>query len=140
MTAVAAQPTWRADYSALAMEAVDRLLEADALKELPLADQLEFRVHAMYIRRFLSLRSGTELTGSLVDSTDFPLFVADLIRRTFDAIVDVTPEEVDVYAALLKDLSDSVDEHRREADHDCLRELQHATAETLLSEIYRIAR
>jgi hypothetical protein len=140
MAAVAAQPTWRADYGALAIEGVDRLLDAPALTELPLGDQLELRVHAMYIRRFLSLRSATDVTGSLVDSTDFPIFVADLIRGTFDAILDVTPEQLDAFAAVLKDLADSVDEYRREADHDCLRELQHAAAETLLSEIHRTAR
>jgi hypothetical protein len=140
MTAVAAQPTWRTDYGALAIEAVERLLDAPALKERPLADQLELRVHAMYIRRFLSLRIGDDITGSLADSTDFPIFVADLIRGTFDAIVDMTPEQLDAFAALLKDLADSVDEYRREADHDCLRELQHAAAETLLSEIYRTGR
>jgi hypothetical protein len=140
MTAVAAQPTWRTDYGALAMEGVDRFLDAPALAELPLADQLELRVHGMYIRRFLTLRSANDVTGSLADSADFPIFVADLIRRTFDAIVEVTREQLDAFAALLKDLADSVDEYRREADHDCLRELQHAAAETLLSEIHRIAR
>ena len=58
MTAVAAQPTWRADYGALAMEGVERLFDAPALTELPLADQLELRVHGMYIRRFLSPACG----------------------------------------------------------------------------------
>ena len=139
MVAVAARPTWRADYGALATEAVERLLETPALQALPLPDQLELRVHAMYIRRFLSLRIAGELNGSLADSTDFPIFVADLIRGTFDAIVDLTSEQVDAFAALLKDLSDSVDEHRREADYDCLRELQQAAAETLLAEIHRYA-
>jgi hypothetical protein len=140
MAAVAAQPTWRADYGDLAMEAVDRLVEAPALAELPLAEQVELRVHAMYIRRFLSLPAEPELNGSLVDATDFPIFVADLIRGTFDAIVDLTTEQVDAFVALLKDLSDSVDGYRREAEHDCVRELQQAAAETLLSEIHRIAR
>jgi hypothetical protein len=139
MTAIAAQPTWRADYGALALEAVDRLLAAPALRELPLSDHVELRVHATYIRKFLSLRAATENTVSLTESTDFPTFVADLIRGTFDAIVDTTIERMNAYAELLKDLSDSVDEYTKEADSGCLRELQHAAAETLLTEIYRIA-
>jgi hypothetical protein len=138
MSATAAQVTWRADYGTLATEAIDRLIDAPALKELPLCVQVELRVNATYIRRFLSLRSG-DITGSLADSTEFPIFVADLIRGTFDAIVDATLDRVDAYIELLKDLSDSVDEYTKEADHDCLRELQHAAAETLLTEIHRIA-
>jgi hypothetical protein len=139
MTAVAAQPTWRADYGALALEAVERLLEEPALGELSLADHMELRVNAMYIRRFLALRAETDITGSLVDSMDFPSFVADLIRGTFEAIGDVTLERIEAYMGLLKDIADSLNEYGKEADHDCLRELQHAAAETLLSEIYRIA-
>jgi hypothetical protein len=139
MSATAAHVTWRADYGTLATEAIDRLLDAPALKEQPLCVQVELRVNATYIRRFLSLRAGAELTGSLTDATEFPIFVADLIRGTFDSIVDTTLDRVDAYIELLKDLSDSVDEYTKEANHDCLRELQHAAAETLLTEIHRIA-
>jgi hypothetical protein len=139
MSATAAQVTWRADYGTLAMEAIDRLLDAPALRELPLYVQVELRVNATYIRRFLSLRTGTDITGSFAGSTEFPIFVADLIRGTFDVILDTATEQIEAYAQLLKDLSDSVDEYTKEADHDCLRNLQHAAAETLLTEIYRIA-
>jgi hypothetical protein len=139
MSATAAQLTWRTDYGTLAMEAVDRLLDAPAVGELPLCHQMELRVNAAYIRRFLSLRVASDSTDSLADSTTSPIFVADLIRGTFDAVVDATIERIDAYAELLKDLSNSVDEYTKEADHDCLRELQHAAAETLLSEIHRIA-
>jgi hypothetical protein len=138
--AVAERITWRADYGDLAVEAVDRVLAAPVLTELPLSAHLELRVNAAYIRNFLSLRTPPDDMGSLADSTEFPAFVADLIRGTFEAIVDdTTTERMNAYAELLKDLSDSVDEYTKEADHGCLRELQRAAAETLLTEIHRIA-
>jgi hypothetical protein len=138
--AAVAQLTWRTDYATLAMEAVDRVLEAPALKELPLCELVELRVHASYIDNFLSLRTASDDMASLVDSADFPTFVADLIRGTFDAIVDATVEQMEAFADLLGRVSESVDEYTKEIDEGCLRELQYATAETLLTEIYRISR
>jgi hypothetical protein len=139
MTAVAAQLSWRADYADLALEAVDRLLDAPAVKDLPLCEHVELRVNAAYIRNFLALRAATEGTDDLADSAEFPLFVADLIRGTFESIVDTTIERMNAYAELLKNLSDRVDEYTKERLHCSLRGLQHAAAETLLSEMYRIA-
>jgi hypothetical protein len=139
MTAVAAQLSWRTDYAELALEAVDRLLDAPAVKELPLCDHVELRVNAAYIRNFLALRTATDDMESIADSTDFPMFVGDLIRGTFDSIAETTIERMNAYAELLKNLSDRVDEYTKERLHCSLRGLQHAAAETLLSEMYRIA-
>jgi hypothetical protein len=138
--ALATRTTWNVDYRALANEALDRVLDVPAVKELPLCAQLELRVNAAYIANFLRLRTAIDTTGSLVDSLDFPMFVADLIRGTFDEIVDSTIEQTDAYAELLKEVSESVDAYAKELDGSCLRELQHAAAEALLTEIYRIAR
>jgi hypothetical protein len=76
---------------------------------------VELRVNASYIANFLALRTGMDATGSLVDSLNFPMFVADLLRGTVrhDCHCD---------------------------DRRCLRELQHAAADALLTEIYRITR
>jgi hypothetical protein len=138
--AVAAQPTWNVDHRTLATEALDRVLDVPTVSELPLCTQVELRVNASYIANFLALRTGIDATGSLVDSLNFPIFVADLIRGAFDAMVSATIEQTDAYAELLKEVSESVDAYAKELDESCLRELQHAAAEALLTEIYRITR
>ena len=138
--AVAAETTWNVDYRSLATEARDRVLDAPTIRELPLSAQVELRVNASYIANFLVLRTGMDATGSLVDSLNFPMFVADLLRGTFDTIVTATIEQTDAYAELLKEVSESVDEYAKELDESCLRELQHAAADALLTEIYRITR
>jgi hypothetical protein len=138
--AVAAETTWNVDYRSLATEALDRVLDAPTIRELPLSAQVELRVNASYIANFLALRTGMDATGSLVDSLNFPIFVADLLRGTFDTIVTATIEQTDAYAELLKEVSESVDEYAKELDESCLRELQHAAADALLTEIYRITR
>jgi hypothetical protein len=100
---------------------LDRVLDAPAIRELPLSARVELRVNAPYIANFLAFRTGMDATGSL-------------LRRTFDTIVTATIEQTDAYAELLKEVSESVHEYAKELDESCLRELQHAAADALLTE------
>jgi hypothetical protein len=140
MKAAVAQLTWKVDYRALAIEGLDRVLLAPALRKLPVPTHVEVRVAAANITDFFSLRQGTDGMASLVDAVDFPAFVADLIRGTFDAIVDASIQHMEAYGELLKEVSETVDEFLQDLEDDCLRHYQHLVADMLLSGIYRISR
>lgn len=61
---------------------------------------------------------GTEVLGQrarrALDAVDFPSFVAELIRGTFQAVVDATAQQVREYAKLVADLSQSLDNFTRD--------------------------
>lgn len=57
-----------------------------------------------------ALRQGTEQFGRLVQTVDFPKFVAQLISGTFDAIVDSSIRQMQAYGELLANVSKSVDQ------------------------------
>jgi hypothetical protein len=136
MDVTRAQLTWKTDYRSLAVEAVGRVVRLPALKELPLAEHVEVRAAAANILDFLALRPAGGTLAPLVDDVDFPGFVADLIRGMFDAIVDATVAQAEAYAELLNEVSATVDEFLQDVDDECLRRLQAATADLLLSGIY----
>jgi len=50
-----------------------------------------------------------EATRSTLDAIDFPQFVASLIQGTFKAIVDASIQQMEAYAALLKNVAATVD-------------------------------
>jgi hypothetical protein len=140
MKAAVAQFTWRVDGRALAIEAVGHVLRAPAVRALPLTAHVEARAAGANVTDFLSLRQGTDGKGPLVDAVDFPAFVADLIKGTFDAIVDASIRQMEAYAQLLKDVSDRVDEFLQDLEDDCLRHYQHLVADMLLTGIYQNSR
>ena len=140
MSATRAQLTWKTDYRSLATEAVERVIHLPALKELPLSDHVEARAAATNILDFLALRPARGTIASLLGEVDFPAFVAELVKGVFDAIVDATVQQTEAYAELLKQVSETVDEFLQEVDDDCLRELQGAVADAVLSGVYRCAR
>lgn len=49
-------------------------------------------------------------TAMLLQEVDFPSFVADLIQGTFNAVVGASIEQMEAYGALLKRVSESVDQ------------------------------
>ena len=51
-----------------------------------------------------------DLFGRFVESADFPAFVAELIQGTFQAIVDMTILQMDVYSGLVKNVAEAVGE------------------------------
>jgi hypothetical protein len=61
--------------------------------------------------------AGTEVIGGrarqALEAVDFPAFVAELIRGTFQAIVDATVQQVREYAGLVASLAQSVAEFSR---------------------------
>lgn len=140
MEATRAQLTWKTDYRALAVEAVERVIQLPALKELPLSEHVEARGAAANILDFLALRPAGVAGSSPVDEVDFPAFVAELIRGVFDAIVDASLRQAEAYADLLKQVSEAVDEFLQDVDDDCLRELQGAVADAVLSGVHRCSR
>jgi hypothetical protein len=135
-----AQLTWKVGYPTLALEAVDRILAAPALKELPLAAYLEVRGAAANVKDFLSLRARSDDADSAVAGVDFPPFVADLIKGTFEAITDASIQQLEDYAELLKNVAASVNEFAQELDEACLRRLQDAAADLLLAGVYALVR
>jgi hypothetical protein len=52
--------------------------------------------------------------SDLVESVDFPSFVATLIQGTFDAIVDASIRQMCAYTDLLRNVAKSVDEFMRD--------------------------
>jgi hypothetical protein len=61
--------------------------------------------------------AGTEVIGArarqALEAVDFPSFVAELIRGTFQAIVDATAQQVREYAGLVASIAQSVSEFSR---------------------------
>jgi len=51
-----------------------------------------------------------EVTRATLNAIDFPQFVASLIQGTFKAIVDASIQQMEAYAALLKNVSATVDQ------------------------------
>jgi len=45
-----------------------------------------------------------------LDAVDFPAFVADLLARTFGAVVDASIEQMDAYAELLADVASAIED------------------------------
>ena len=65
------------------------------------------------------VRAGTDAARAmaargLVDAVDFPSFVADLVKGTFDAIVDASVRQMEAYTELLRNVAKSVDEFMRD--------------------------
>ncbi len=142
MSAEPADLRWTADYPAIAIHAVDRIVEDQpALRTLDLTAHLDVRRAAATIKGFLALKPRLpDVADSLVQAIDFPVFVADLIEGTFDAIVDASIQQMKAYGALLQEVAEAVDQFLLERDDRCLRQQQHAVADALLTGIYRITR
>ena len=139
MSATRAQLTWKTDYRSLAAEAVERVIHLPTLKELPLSEHVEARAAATNILDFLALRPARGTIASLLGEVGFPAFVAELVKGVLDAIVEASVQQTEAYAELLKQVSETVDEFLQEVDDDCLRELQGAVADAVLSGVYRCA-
>src|SRR4051812_12507279 len=54
--------------------------------------------------------------NDLVESVDFPTFVAGLIQGTFEAIVDASIRQMSAYTELLRNVAKSVDEFMHDND------------------------
>jgi hypothetical protein len=66
--------------------------------------------------------AGTVTSGELVESVDFPTFVAAVIKGTFEAIVDASIRQMQAYTELLTNVAKSVDEFMYDnviEDPDC---------------------
>ena len=50
------------------------------------------------------------MTRDTLDAIAFPVFVADLINSTFDAIVDASIRQMEAYGQLLANVSQTVDQ------------------------------
>jgi hypothetical protein len=61
-----------------------------------------------------AVATGTQQFGQLVQTVDFPTFVASLISGTFDAIVDSSIRQMRAYGELLGNVSKSVDQFARD--------------------------
>lgn len=61
-----------------------------------------------------------EAQGAFVREVDFPAFVRDLIKGTFEAIVDASIEQMEAYAELVAAVARNVDRFLEEnvSDHD----------------------
>ncbi|HEX8903817.1 MAG TPA: hypothetical protein VF771_03190 [Longimicrobiaceae bacterium] len=69
--------------------------------------------------------------GASAGSTDFPGFVADLLRGVYDSIVTASVMQMDAYLKLVKKVADSVDEYLDDvakAGGECLEGLCSARA------------
>jgi len=59
-------------------------------------------------------RAGTEGSndtfGRFIETVDLPAFIADLVKGVFQAIVDVTILQMDVYSGLVKNVAEAVGE------------------------------
>ncbi|WP_428267250.1 hypothetical protein [Haliangium sp.] len=60
----------------------------------------------------LAMSQGVEAIRRLIDEVDFPTFVAELIRGTFQAIVDASLQQMQAYAELVKSVATSLSEFR----------------------------
>jgi hypothetical protein len=58
--------------------------------------------------------AGERSPSQLVESVDFPSFVAALIEGTFEAIVDASIRQMEAYTELLRSVAKSVDEFMRD--------------------------
>jgi len=61
-------------------------------------------------------RASASTAPTLVGSVDFPTFVADLIKRTFDAIVDASIQQMEAYIELLRNVAKPAEEFMRDND------------------------
>lgn len=105
---------------------VRELLERSAAyKQLDAGARDELAYHLVKVTEFLA---GTPEAAEKfapqgwAENVDFPVFVSDLIKGVFDAMVNASIEQLNAYAELLKSVSASVDEfavedkaHEREA-------------------------
>jgi hypothetical protein len=58
--------------------------------------------------------SGVDALTDLVESVDFPTFVASLVKGVFRAIVDASIQQMEAFAELVKNVSKSVDEYMKD--------------------------
>jgi hypothetical protein len=75
-----------------------------------------------------------------VEEIDLRSFVVALVRGTFDAVVNASIQQMEAYAALLKDVAQTVDQFTQEADDRYLSPRQQFVAREVLTGIYRINR
>lgn len=61
-----------------------------------------------------AIAAGTQQFGQLVQTVDFPKFVAQLISGTFEAIVDSSIRQMKAYGELLANVAKSVDQFARD--------------------------
>lgn len=57
-----------------------------------------------------AMRQGVDNLTRAIDKVDFPKFVGSLIQNVFQAIVDASIQQMEAYAAMLKAVSQSVDQ------------------------------
>ena len=69
------------------------------------------KVMESYIDMLVSIETGRK-PGAFVEDIDFPDFVSDLIRGTFEAVVDATIQQMEAYAELLDNVTGSIDEFK----------------------------
>jgi hypothetical protein len=134
------------DYPAVTRRVLARLEHAPAFGELEPPVRRALRRDAQRIRRYLTpqrgeqVGHGTPAQDSLVDDVDFPDFVADLIKGTFNAIVDSSIQQMEAYGELLKDVSKSVDAFVPDDDDpDCRRRHRATLAVAVLRGFKQIA-
>jgi hypothetical protein len=121
--------TRRRDYPEVAIRALARLEEASAFSALPTDARRQLGRDTVKIARYLTRSRGEprDLRRSqapLIDDVDFPAFVEDLIKGSFDAIVDSSIRQMEAYGDLLKDVAKSVDELGKGDDPACERHRQ----------------
>jgi hypothetical protein len=59
-------------------------------------------------------REGTSAAAALARSVDFPTFVTDLIRGTFESIVNASIRQMEAFGELLRNIAKPVDEFMRD--------------------------
>jgi hypothetical protein len=66
----------------------------------------------------------------LAAAVDFPTFVAGLVNGVFAAVVDATKQQMDAYAALMKDAAATVETFERDSTKDPT-EVQHSARQRI---------
>jgi hypothetical protein len=93
---------------AAARRALDLLRADPFFRALPAARQTRM---AKGVERIASYAAGA---GAIVERTDFPAFVGELVQGVFQAIVDASIAQMEAYAALVEDVARSVDGFTRD--------------------------
>lgn len=105
----------------------ERLTPSKAFAQLPKERQSQIARDMTSIAAYLAEIPKTTAGERLVQQVDFPEFVANLIKGVFQAIVDLSIEQMDAYAKLVATVSKSLASFRDENISD-------QQARTLLTE------
>ena len=105
--------------SQLLPERVEKaLLTNAAYRALPAKQRAQIAHDTVRMLQFLlgetAIEARLNTVGQTLSFVDFPDFVADLVRGTFDAIVDASIRQMEAYGELLKSVAKTIDQYKED--------------------------